>query len=323
MLSRWFNVFVAVFWLSSMSWLVFSQILPGLFLGKPPDYTAVFPASGVPDVVGWEMSWDGRKVGWATSSVRVTDNGTRIVDHLVSFRDLNLEQLLPGWLRNADQLRDIPTKISLQAKTRMEVDHRNRLRGFVMEIGLDPYHHLLRLRGTRVGSYLDLHIHSQGFVHEHRLYLDDHAFLGNALGPQGRMPGLKLGQTWSIPVLSPFHALDRPFEMLLARVEREELIVWDARAINTWVVVFRDQNGPGEGEIRGRMWVKGDGTVLRQEVMLLASRVIFLRLSDAEARQLATSLMATERAKAGEDTAVLRTNAIAPEVAEEREDVDD
>jgi hypothetical protein len=71
-------------------------------------------------------------------------------------------------------------------------------------------------------------------------------------------------------------------------VEREDQYPWGGKTHNTRVVVYRGDAGLGLGgdEVRGRMWVRDDGLVLCQEVLLFRSPLQFERLSGDEAEPI-------------------------------------
>ncbi len=55
------------------------------------------------------------------------------------------------------------------------------------------------------------------------------------------------------------------------------------------LVVYRSDRGYGLGRDerpRGRLWVRGDGTVLKQQVMIFNSTMTFVRMSDEQAAAL-------------------------------------
>src|SRR5690348_7176666 len=71
--SRWFNIAVVLVWLSTTSWLVVAKVIPPLRRGQPPNYQSMFvqkadEAQPTPPV-GWEMSLNGKPLGWALSKV--------------------------------------------------------------------------------------------------------------------------------------------------------------------------------------------------------------------------------------------------------------
>jgi hypothetical protein len=113
------------------------------------------------------------------------------------------------------------------------------------------------------------------------VYLPQDALVGDALSPQTRLPKLRVGQTWTVPVYSPFRPPRCPLEILQATVERNEGITWNGRKVEAWLVVYSSDPGAGLDSAktsRGKLWVRHDGTVLKQELMILSSRLSFVRL---------------------------------------------
>jgi hypothetical protein len=100
-----------------------------------------------------------------------------------------------------------------------------------------------------------------------------------------------MGQRWTTPVYSPFRPLNSPMEMLEATVERREPILWNGGSVSTLVVVYRADSGMSlTSEPRGKLWVRSDGTVLRQEVTMLNSHLQFTRLGARASRRLSSEI---------------------------------
>jgi hypothetical protein len=69
-----------------------------------------------------------------------------------------------------------------------------------------------------------------------------------------------------------------------------EPIAWNGSMYDTWVVVYRSEPGKGASRTqtpRGMLWVRPDGTVLRQEATLLDTKITFIRLPRESASLLA------------------------------------
>jgi hypothetical protein len=82
---------------------------------------------------------------------------------------------------------------------------------------------------------------------------------------------------------NPLRPPNRPIEVLYAKVEREEPIVWNGAAVRTAVVSYRSDPGGGldTGQPpQGRAWVRSDGMVLKQEVLVYSSRLTFVRVPE-------------------------------------------
>ena len=106
--SRWFNTLVILVWLTTTTWLVVAKLVPPLKRGDPPNYRSMYAAEtddGKPaPAVGWEMSIDGKPLGWAvthlntTSSVNLSDQVTKVIS-CIHFERIPLEELSPAWMR--------------------------------------------------------------------------------------------------------------------------------------------------------------------------------------------------------------------------------
>ena len=116
--------------------------------------------------------------------------------------------------------------------------------------------------------------------------------MSDELSPQVRMPGLRTGQTWTVPLYSPFRSPSSPLEILQAVVEREDSLTWGGRTVPCRVIVYRGDSGSGQAgsEIRGRVWVDREGIVLRQEIAILRAHLHFIRLPESDAKIVAKEL---------------------------------
>ena len=74
------------------------------------------------------------------------------------------------------------------------------------------------------------------------------------------------------------------------RSKAREPIFWDGTIEDAWLVVYRSDSGQRgrqrPGSPRGKLWVRRDGAVLRQEAMIFDSTVAFVRLTDEESAEL-------------------------------------
>jgi hypothetical protein len=106
------------------------------------------------------------------------------------------------------------------------------------------------------------------------------------------VPGLRVGQRWTVPLYSPFRPPTNPIEILHAEVERATSITWNGRQHQGKLIVIRGDPGagPASDDIRGRTWVRDDGLVVRQEIRVLRSNLIFTRLSREQAELVTASL---------------------------------
>jgi hypothetical protein len=103
------------------------------------------------------------------------------------------------------------------------------------------------------------------------------------------LPGLRLGQEWTVPMYSPIAPYQAPMEILTATVEGTERISWMGESVDAWMVVYRSQGNSGLGgsdSPHSQLWVRQDGTVLRQDTNLFGATMSFVRLSESAARRL-------------------------------------
>ena len=289
MYSRWFNLTVVVLWLSTMSWLVWEKVIPPLREGEPPSYQTIVQAQKENPLVGWKMLLNGRQLGWALSEALTLENDLTEIHSQVHFDQLPLRELIPRWLR---VLLPPISEHSLQSNLRMNtqstltIDPLGRLTSFRSTVKIDPLDEAIKMQGTVEGTQLKVTVSSSEFSHSTEAYLPEDALVADAFSPLTQLPDLHEGQTWPVPVYSPLRPPGKPMEILVATVERIEPLNWNGRAEDTWLVVYRRDSGFGLGSRktpRGRLWVRRDGTVLKQQVMLLDFTMTFVRMTDEEA----------------------------------------
>ena len=284
--STWYNVAVVLLWLATMSWLVTKKVLPALMVGEPPTYRTIVEAQHKEPLVGWAMTWDDRPVGWALTKTSAMINGMTEVRSLVRIEDLRLNQVTPDQLKFLIPEGVSDVSLQLEAKSEFVFDPLERLSQFVSSVGFPGMDDLAKVRGTLDGTELQLSVRAGEFTTEKKVVLPQKALLSDALSPQTKLPGLRLGQNWNVRICSPFRTPNNPTEVLQAKVEEIKTMLWDGREVETWLVVYRSDPGAGTASTetpRVRLWVSEDGTVLKQEANLLDSTITFVRLSDDEA----------------------------------------
>lgn len=285
--SRWFNPLVILFWLSSMTWLVTQKVLPPLIVGEPPSYRSILRQSKqgrAPESSHWQLLWNGREVGWAKTRVELHENELTEIVNTVHFDDLPLEDMTP--LRMGAFVKSMRggERMPLDAESRVSIDPLGQLEQFNSSVSFDGIPEAITVRGFVENRELRLVVRSGELSYPTKCYLPADALVGDVLSPQNQLPHLRVGQTWTVPVYSPFRLPNLPMEVLEARVVRREPIQWGEQEIMAYVVEYRGDQGAGlkrSKQAVGTVWVGGDGLVLRQEVLLLNSRLAFLRLPEA------------------------------------------
>jgi hypothetical protein len=180
-------------------------------------------------------------------------------------------------------------QMRLDAQSELIIDALGRLVQFDSAMRLEPFREVLSVHGVVEGDKLQLQLRSGGTSFTREMKLPSQALLSDALSPQTQLPGLRLGQAWTVPVYSPLWLAKAPMEIIYAKVEGKESILWDDAVQETWLVVYRDEpeSGAMAGRApRGKGWVRRDGTVLKQEMLFVDVAVTFVRLPDEETEQL-------------------------------------
>ncbi len=277
-----YNLVVVLFWLTTMTWLVWTKVLPPLLTGTPPTYATIL-SEARPKPVGWDILWDGAPAGYAQSEVafNALDNTYQLLSR-VKLQDLPTAKLNPLKISFLNKLLEQNhPRLSMQADSRIEVDSLGRLLAFESSVTGGPLVEPIELLGTAEAGKVRLLVRTGDFSYRTELYLAPERPIGDLLAPQTRLPDLKLGQSWTEPVYNPFLPVTQPMELFEARVDREEFLVWNGRLERTLLVVYHAESGNGQGQttanIRARTWVRRDGMVLQQETLLGDSVLRFVR----------------------------------------------
>jgi hypothetical protein len=288
---HWFNLAVVGLWLATMTWLVVEKFLPPLLVGEPP---SLVDRRNEP-LGGWRLSFNDRPIGWALSAaVRLPKELTEVRSR-VHFDEVPLAEFGQGPIAKLVALTQYGrAKMQMDSTSTLLIDPLGRLSRFDSSVRLEGVKESLRMEGTAEdGDMLKLSVRSgEVTFYEGTTPISHDAILGDSLSPQTRLSGLRKDQTWTVPTLNPLSLgnMGGPPEVLRATVDGMEPVVWNGQAIQAWLVVFRNDPGIGLGIGKkpcGRLWVRPDGMVLKQEVIVLSSRMTFVRLSEDAAAALA------------------------------------
>lgn len=287
MFSRWFNVVVVLFWLATMSWLVTTKVLPPVIIGEPPTYRTIVEDHGrhPEGEVGWTVFWDDREIGTATSKALEQDEGVTRFESHVQLADFPLAEASPVRIGALTEWFQGPGGgMRLETESVAEVDPLGRLIHFEVALRLGDLDERILLRGVVEGTQLVMTLRVGEFAQHAETYLAPNSIVADAFSPQQRLPNLRAGQSWTVPVYNPFRAQSSPMEILQARVVGDELLVWNGRAIWCWVVEYRPDEGAGlhgSDEPKARLWVARDGLVVQQDMAFGSSWLRFVRQSSA------------------------------------------
>jgi hypothetical protein len=289
MYSRFFNIVVCLMWLSTMSWLIIQKVAPSLWVGQPPNYQTIVEAQKR-EPVGWELWINNRQLGWALSTFETQGQGPKEIHSYVHFDDLPLQELTSGWGRALFRLIEQPSgKFEMNVKSVLTIDSLGKLLRFDSRIQLEPLKNVLRMQGVVDGMQLRVEVRSGDFSYSTEMPLPQHALLSDALSPQTQLPNLAIGQTWSVPALSPLRPTSNLMEMLHASVERKEPIYWNTEIYDAFLVVYQSDPGIGFGShspTRGKLWVLDDGNVIKQQAMIFDTVLSFVRMTSVDTARL-------------------------------------
>ena len=287
---RWFNSGVLLLWLATMTWLVKEKVLPPMLVGEPPDFSQIVKAQEEAPPVAWRILCNGRRIGWALSDAKLQSNDLTEIHGRVHVRALKLTETMSGGLRTLCRiLGQSIDRLQMDAWSVLTIDPLGGLVQFESKVQLQPFQEVFSVMGTVEGNQLHLQFKAGDASMRTDTFLPSRALLSDALSPQTQLPGLRAGQSWSVPVYSPLLPSKGPLEIIYATVEKIEPIRWNGEMERTWLVVYRTEPKSDAGveqTPRGKLWVRRDGTVLEQQVSFLDTPITFIRLTDDEAAAL-------------------------------------
>ncbi|MGB8853278.1 MAG: hypothetical protein WCC69_06920 [Pirellulales bacterium] len=283
----WFAPFVIVFWLVTSGWLITAKILPQWQPGSPPGYQGLYGSGGRLGPVGWTVQWNGSPLGWALAESTRTPEGGLTVESRLHFERLPVEEVLPSWastlVTGMLRSRGVAT---FDARGRLAIDSDGRLNAFRSAVSVAGMADDVVLEGTVRDGDVAIDVRAGELHYQTRRHLPDQLTLGDELSPQSLMPGLYEGRRWTVPVYSPLRSGLSPLEIMHAEVGPEETLFWDNNLVRVHVVSYRDDPSSSRPP-RSRLWVDRSGRVLKQESMVLAGTLVFVRRSDDDAARLA------------------------------------
>lgn len=289
--SRWFNTVVVLFWMSTMSWLVVAKVVPPFLRGDPPNYSTLYTSRPTEEQpVAWELSLNDKPLGWAAS--RVVQKGSKVVEvkSRIHFDRIPWEELSPAWVRYVVQTSLQPLdQTPMDVESRLDIDELGHLTRFHSALRIVGLPDAISVSGEVRGSKLRIKVESNEIVPEFETYLPSDAVVSDELSPLAYMSGLRLGQQWTVPVFSPLRPPDSPIQILHAHVEARDPVSWEGEVKGAFRVVYRMDPGSALSSSRepnARLWVCEDGMVVKQEVNVLGSKLVFQRLTSDRAADL-------------------------------------
>ena len=286
----WLIPLVVLFWCASSGWLLLAKILPSLSPGSPPGYQALYMAENRLVPVAWTVLWNDQPLGWAMSQSERTEAGGMEVESLLHFDRLPIDEVLPAWTKLLLRQSFTPgVSYALDARGHLTIDPQGELRSFRSVVTLPATADRVFLHGRIDKGEVTVDVRAHGMNYTVSRHLPAQITIGDELSPQATLPGLYHNRQWTVPVYSPLRPGQAPIQILHARVAGEESMFWDDTLVRVDVVHYQDDPATHR-EPRCRLWVDRSGRVLKQESLMLGSKLVFLRRSDEAAEDLISSV---------------------------------
>jgi hypothetical protein len=306
MAGRWYTTAVIAFWLLAVGWLFATKILPQISSGRR--FAEASPTSPLADagpmVAGWEIQWQAEPIGWAVYRLETQRDGVQQAHSVVHFDELPVDRIvdelfgpLADWIASQwDAERHLATTIEVE--TRMTWDRMADSRSFVSAVHVGQMREVATLSGTAldgkvqfVASVAEPLGGGSGSAARREIYrgqldLPNHISVSGTLSPFGNLAHLRVGQRWTFQALRPV-PFGQPLQLAQAEVDREEVLDWNGQSCTVRRVVLRHGRGASPSaaqEAFGHLWVRPDGTVLKQRLRMANLTFDFLRLPELPRR---------------------------------------
>ena len=276
----WYRLAVFALWLAAMSWLTVRKVLPPFFTGEPPVYeTSVNDKPRPP--VAWHVYLNERRLGWALSEISQQSTDTTEIHSLVHFDNLPLDEILPAYLRViARESTHAAGSTELEVESNLITNPLNQLVSFYSKFRPKSGQSLVRIDGTVEGDKLKLAVHMGDTAWDTELPMPEEQD-----SRQLRAGDATAGPaSWAVVddrVLQPFGPAEPSFgHDSRAAADggsvrpggRRSAVALERRSWNRlgWWSTARDagESPDNDKNIRNRLWIHHDGTVVRQEVHL-------------------------------------------------------
>ncbi len=290
MANRIFVAVVFLLWVSTMSWLMVSRILPPFYYGEPPGHGST-PEDGP---VCWEIECGGRPIGYAVSQSVPGALGTTELHSRVLLEQIRLQEMAPQWMSS---LADTVGDIRLDTRSRMTLDSLGNLDSFDTKVQLNDLPLIVKIRGEVRGSELVLTFHSDEVTHEACYPVPSKGLLASELIPEPKLLPIYVGRKWQQEVFSPFRPPNDSLELLQAEVVEEGVLSHRGVSYHARKIEYRTLLTPGvaaDHTLRAIVWVADDGTVLCQEVYFMSVKLRLDRCNEPEMLAMAEQLLDLE-----------------------------
>lgn len=292
---------IVAFWLATSAWLVCREVLPHLLAGEPPAYTIDLTETVSANPVNWRiLCSDPRHEGGALQLIgRLETQVERLPDRTFQLRAV-------ARLRRLDKdegfvfLKQIEIRKVAEA---FRVTEEGKLRGLSVQVDWRLFDSGGK-RGALEGSIDFSGDVAEGYLTSgfavvaagrewHRQTLDrvkvsEQGSVMNPLHPVNRLPGLRTGQRWEVPLMDPLSLLgESPVRGIVEQIHavrslHAEVVAgtldWNDAEVRCHVIEYRES---GKTEPTARTWVRRrDGLVLRQQAHYEGKTLVLDRTPD-------------------------------------------
>jgi hypothetical protein len=289
--NRIFVGVVVMLWMATMSWLMVARILPPFFNGEPPGHGALLRD----EPVCWDIEHGGERIGHAVSKAVPGAMGTTEIHSRVRLDSLEIRKLAPQWMSMI--VRGIGT-ISLDTRSRIVIDSLDNLTSFETRVRLNDLPLVMKVSGRVDGPDLLLKITSGEVTHTARYPVPKESLLASELIPEPKLLQVYVGRKWQQEVYSPFRPPRDSLEVLQAEVVEECWFERHGERTRAKKIEFRAMSPAGvatDNTLRAVVWVGDDGTVLRQDLHLMDTKLRFERRDEPHMLKLAEELLDLEK----------------------------
>jgi hypothetical protein len=241
--------------------------------------------------VCWRIECAGRRVGFAVRQAVPGAQSTTEIISRVLLEDIPLREMAPQWMSS---IVDDLGLIRLDSRTRVVLDSFGTLSSFDTKVQLNDLPLDVKILGRMDGPTLNLKFISGGVSHEASYPLPSALQLDGELTPEPKLLQIYVGRKWQIEMFSLFRPPCDAVDLLQAEVVAEDTIVHNGQPTRSKRIEYRNMSSAGvdtEQTLRAVVWVADDGTVLRQDVYLVNTRLRFERRSDPRMIALARELL--------------------------------
>jgi hypothetical protein len=275
---RWVSAVIIAGWIAAVGWLFRVEIWPSLEPGAPPPYTIdlVDEAQTEKVPIRWIVSHNDEKVMVARTSVE-----HRGRENDFTLRAIYEPRNLQGVELNEGSLVKITMRHMISA---YRVTPEGQLLGVEAEIDLDAevFRCTVRISGEVHGGEFapNLEVQLPGRQLARKLQpvrVSSQGSVVMPLHPVNRINGLRLGESWRVPVFDPVSDSlttigggDGRVRFLRARIRPQvEIMNWNRADVRCLVIDYQEESAFQDDRITAETWVSAeDGRVLKQVAKL-------------------------------------------------------